>query len=110
VRRGDVFGFLGANGAGKTTTVKMLLGFHAPTAGRAALFSVPSSDPRARRRVGYLPEQPYFPRFLSAGETVRMHARLAGLNRAVAAASSRACLERVGMAEHARRSPNCRRA
>jgi len=41
VRRGDVFGFLGANGAGKTTTVKMLLGFHTPTAGSAALFGVP---------------------------------------------------------------------
>ncbi len=102
VRRGDVFGFLGANGAGKTTTVKMLLGFHAASAGRAALFGVPISEPRARRRVGYLPEQPYFPRFLSAGETVRMHARLAGLNRTTAAASARACLERVGMIAHER--------
>lgn len=102
VGRGDVFGFLGANGAGKTTTVKMLLGFHAPTTGRAALFGVPASDPRARRRVGYLPEQPYFPRFLSAGETVRMHARLAGQDRAAATASARACLERVGMSAHER--------
>lgn len=101
VRPGDVFGFLGANGAGKTTTVKMLLGFHAPTAGHAALLGVPTTDPAARRRVGYLPEQPYFPRFLTAGETVRMHARLAGLPRGAAKAAS-ACLERVGMAAHER--------
>lgn len=102
VRRGDVFGFLGANGAGKTTTVKMLLGFHAPTSGTAALLGRSTLDPAARRRVGYLPEQPYFPRFLSAGETVRMHARLAGLGRKAAPRAADDCLARVGMAAHER--------
>ena len=101
VRKGDVFGFLGANGAGKTTTVKILLGFHQATSGTASLFGVPIHDPAARRRVGYLPEQPYFPRFLTAGETVRMHARLAGLSRRDAKAAT-ASLDRVGMAAHER--------
>ena len=101
VRQGDVFGFLGANGAGKTTTVKMLLGFHVPTAGSGFLFDTPINDHRARLAVGYLPEQPYFPRFLTAGETVRMHARLAGLGRRESR-SATSCLDRVGMASHER--------
>lgn len=100
VGQGDVFGFLGANGAGKTTTVKMLLGFHAITSGEARLFGKPASDPSARRTVGYLPEQPYFPRFLSASETVKMHGRLAGLSRGDAAKRASLCLDRVGMSTY----------
>src|ERR1700710_2575845 len=63
---GGLFGFLGPNGAGKTTTIKMLLGFLPPTNGGAWLFDKPVADDGARQRVGYLPEQPYFPKFLSA--------------------------------------------
>ena len=77
---GGLFGFLGPNGAGKTTTIKMLLGFLPPTQGEAWLFDRPVGDDRARQRVGYLPEQPYFPKFLSALEVVRAHAGLAGLS------------------------------
>ena len=66
VREGEVFGFLGPNGAGKTTTIKMLLSFIRPTSGDAWLFDRPIQDDAARRRVGYLPEQPYFPKFLNS--------------------------------------------
>ena len=66
VPQGALFGFLGPNGAGKTTTIKMLLGFIPPTTGAAWLFDTPVGNDTARRRVGYLPEQPYFPKFLSA--------------------------------------------
>ncbi|MBV9848516.1 MAG: ABC transporter ATP-binding protein [Armatimonadetes bacterium] len=94
---GGLFGFLGPNGAGKTTTIKMLLGFIPPTRGGAWLFGVPVADDAARRRVGYLPEQPYFPKFLSAQEVVRAHAGLAGLAGARARERAEACLHQVGM-------------
>jgi len=97
VPQGALFGFLGPNGAGKTTTIKMLLGFIAPTGGEAWLFDRPVGDDRARQRVGYLPEQPYFPKFLSALEVTRAHAGLSGLSGGRARERVEACLRQVGM-------------
>ena len=97
VPTGGLFGFLGPNGAGKTTTIKMLLGFIPPTQGGAWLFGVPVAEDMARRRVGYLPEQPYFPKFLSAIEVVRAHAGLSGLSGTRARERVEACLRQVGM-------------
>ena len=97
VPAGGLFGFLGPNGAGKTTTIKMLLGFIAPTAGGAWLFGLPVAEDSARRRVGYLPEQPYFPKFLSATEVVRAHAGLSGLSGARERERTESCLRQVGM-------------
>jgi len=98
VPQGGLFGFLGPNGAGKTTTIKMLLGFLPPTRGGAWLFDRPVADDNARRRVGYLPEQPYFPKFLTAQEVVQAHAGLAGLSGAKARERVASCLTTVGMA------------
>ncbi len=100
VPQGGLFGFLGPNGAGKTTTIKMLLGFIPPTRGGAWLFERPVWDDEARRRVGYLPEQPYFPKFLTALEVVRAHAGLAGLSGQRARDRVEACLTTVGMADN----------
>ncbi|MCS6950429.1 MAG: ABC transporter ATP-binding protein [bacterium] len=80
VADGETVGFLGANGAGKTTTIKMLLNFIQPTSGQAWLYDVPCGEPRARQKVGYLPEQPYFPRFLTPRELLSAHATLAGVS------------------------------
>jgi ABC-2 type transport system ATP-binding protein len=97
VPSGGLFGFLGPNGAGKTTTIKMLLGFIPPTKGGAWLFDKPVWDDDARQRIGYLPEQPYFPKFLSATEVVRAHAGLSGLGGARAKDRADDCLRTVGM-------------
>lgn len=97
VPSGGLFGFLGPNGAGKTTTIKMLLGFIPPTRGGAWMFDRPVWEDEARRRVGYLPEQPYFPKFLSAQEVVQAHAGLAGLSGARAKERTESCLRQVGM-------------
>src|SRR5687767_7309444 len=60
VARGEVFGFLGPNGAGKTTTLKLLMQLIFPTAGRATILGRPVGDVGVRRRIRYLPENPYF--------------------------------------------------
>ena len=100
VPAGGLFGFLGPNGAGKTTTIKMLLGFIPPTVGDAWLFGRPVGDDLARQRVGYLPEQPYFPKFLSAIEVVRAHAGFSGLSGNRAKERVERCLTQVGMWEN----------
>ena len=100
VPEGSLFGFLGPNGAGKTTTIKMLLGFIPATTGEAWLFDQPVGEDRARRRVGYLPEQPYFPKFLSALEVVRAHAGLSGLSGRRAQERVESGLQQVGMWEN----------
>lgn len=76
---GETVGFIGANGAGKTTTIKMLLHFITPTRGQAWLYDVPCHEPHARLQVGYMPEQPYFPRYLTPHELLCAHAALAGV-------------------------------
>jgi len=58
---GEVFGFLGPNGAGKTTTIKMLVGLLTPTAGvaRVAGYDLQSQALDAKRRIGYVPDNPF---------------------------------------------------
>lgn len=65
---GEVFGFLGPNGAGKSTTIKILTGQIRATQGSARLFGVPVGEVAARRRLGYLPENPAFYDYLTARE------------------------------------------
>jgi len=100
VPEGQVFAFLGPNGAGKTTTIKTLLGFIRPTSGRAEIFGRDIADYQARRDVGYLPEQPYFHKFLSPRETLSLHARLLGLGRKLRDEQIEAALQLTGLTEH----------
>ena len=98
VEAGEVFGFLGPNGAGKTTTLKLLMQLVFPTAGRAAILGQPVGDVSVRRRIGYLPENPYFYDHLSAEELLRYYARLFGLPAAEGAKRASALLDQVGLA------------
>jgi len=84
VNAGEVFGFLGPNGAGKTTTMNVLLGFLPPTSGTASLFGIDVRQPIARQRIGYLPENTYYYKFLTAEELLRFYARIFGLSQAEA--------------------------
>ncbi|GAA1778579.1 ABC transporter ATP-binding protein [Luedemannella helvata] len=99
VDRGEVMGLLGPNGAGKTTVIKMLLGLVRPDAGDVLLLGRPATDPRARARVGYLPELFRYQPWLTAAEVLTLHVRLAGLD--VAAGERRECLGLVGLADRA---------
>ena len=79
IQPGEVYGYLGPNGAGKTTTIRLLLGLHRPTSGRAELFGIDAwSDPvRAHRRLAYVAGEPFLWPSLTAGETLEFLARLA---------------------------------
>ena len=79
VRKGEVFGLLGPNGSGKSTAMKMILGLLRPTGGRAEVCGYRAGTIAARRQIGFLPENPYFPNFLSGIELVRYYGRLSGM-------------------------------
>jgi ABC-2 type transport system ATP-binding protein len=78
VQAGEVYGYLGPNGAGKTTTIRLLLGLHRPSSGRAGLFGVDAwNDPvKAHRRVAYVAGEPQLWPSLTAAETFEFLARL----------------------------------
>ena len=78
VDTGEVFGFLGPNGAGKTTTLKLLMRLVFPTFGRAEILGRPVGDLATKRRIGYLPENPYFYDHLTAEELMAYFAALFG--------------------------------
>src|SRR5580658_1768717 len=75
VEEGEVFGFLGPNGAGKSTTIKLLMGLIFPTSGYARMLGKPTTDIAMHRRIGYLPEQPYFYDYLTATEVLDYFAK-----------------------------------
>jgi len=79
IQRGEVFGLLGPNGSGKSTAMKMILGLLRPTAGRAEVCGCRAGTLAARRQIGFLPENPYFPAFLSGAELVRYYGKLSGM-------------------------------
>lgn len=73
---GEVFGFLGPNGAGKSTTLKLLMQLIFPTSGAARILGRPAGDITVKRRIGFLPENPYFYDYLTAEELLRYFAGL----------------------------------
>ncbi|MCM8595888.1 ATP-binding cassette domain-containing protein, partial [Accumulibacter sp.] len=75
VEEGEAFGFIGANGAGKSTTIKILMGLIRATAGDARIFDVPVDEPRSRRGLGYVPENPYLYDYLTPLEILLMGLR-----------------------------------
>ncbi len=97
VEPGEIYGFLGPNGAGKTTTIKCLLGLLRADAGEVRIAGQPASSVEARRRIGFLPENPYFYDYLSAGEYLRFAASLFAIPQADADGRIAALIHRVGL-------------
>ncbi len=98
VRPGEVFGFLGPNGAGKTTTLKLLMQLVYPTSGIAEILGRPVGDLDVRRRIGYLPENPYFYDYLTAEELLSYFASLFGYDAAERRHRVSRFLDAVGIA------------
>ena len=99
VATGETFGFLGPNGAGKTTTLKLLMGIIFPTSGSATILGKDFHDPEIKRKIGFLPEQPYFYDYLSAPELLDYYARLSGVPAAARKQRAGELLERVGLGD-----------
>ena len=79
VQQGEVYGLLGPNGSGKSTTLKVLMGLVTPTHGESRIFGESSRDYHSHRVVGFLPENPYFYKFLTAEETLRFYGKICSL-------------------------------
>ena len=101
VEKGEIFGIVGPNGAGKTTTLKMLTGLVRPESGTLLIDGQDVRDVRTRRKLGYLPENPYFYEHLTIDELLRFYGQLYGLERAVLRRRVPDLIERVGLL-HAR--------
>jgi ABC-2 type transport system ATP-binding protein len=102
VEEGEAFGFLGPNGAGKSTFVKMLVGLIRPTSGQAAILGEPIGTIAAKRKIGYLPELYRYQEWLRGEEVVRLHAKLCGIEAAVADRRIPQLLDEVGLGARGR--------
>ncbi|MBQ7395016.1 MAG: ABC transporter ATP-binding protein [Lentisphaeria bacterium] len=102
IRQGEVIGLLGPNGSGKSTTVKMLLGLLYPTAGRLSVFGRSPRAVETKREIGYLPEDSYLYKYLTAEETLDFFGSLFNLSAADRKQRIDQLLDMVGLA-HARR-------
>lgn len=103
IQAGEVFGFLGPNGAGKTTTLKLLMQLIYPTSGRAEILGRPVGDVATKKRIGYLPENPYFYDYLTAEELLVYFAHLHGYSTADARRRASTLLDRVAITAERRR-------
>ncbi len=99
----EIYGLLGPNGSGKTTTLKMLLGLLHPTKGAPFLLGGNGRDPRINERIGYLPEDSYLYRYLTARETLDFYGRIFGLPAKTRKSRIEALLEMVGLTGMANR-------
>ncbi|MHC4551196.1 MAG: ABC transporter ATP-binding protein [Planctomycetota bacterium] len=97
IRSNEIYGFLGPNGSGKTTTIKMLLNLLHPSKGASFVMGGTVSDPKISGRIGYLPEESYLYKYLTAKETLDFYARIFGLPTDVRKNRIETLLEMVGL-------------
>ena len=79
---GEIHGFLGPNGAGKTTTIRIIAGLLEPTAGRVVIngHDLARNPEAAKSSLGFIPDRPFLYEKLTAGEFLRFHAGLYGMD------------------------------
>jgi ABC-2 type transport system ATP-binding protein len=82
VMSGEIHGFLGPNGAGKTTSIRMIAGLLKPTAGRIVVngHDLAAEPEAAKASLGFIPDRPYIYEKLTAGEFLRFHGGLYGID------------------------------
>jgi ABC-2 type transport system ATP-binding protein len=103
IEPGEVYGLLGPNGSGKSTTLKIILGLVSPTRGRTEIFGRDSRLVESREAVGFLPENPYFYKYLTGEETLRFFGRLSGLRGARLRERVNELLDLVGLSKARKR-------
>ncbi len=99
IKPGTVYGILGPNGAGKTTAMKMIVGLLQPDKGSVKIFGEPAGTIAANKRLGYLPENPVFYRYLKGIEFLVMHGVLMGLSKQQAQHDATELLDSVRLKE-----------
>ncbi|MBL6829544.1 MAG: ABC transporter ATP-binding protein [Puniceicoccaceae bacterium] len=99
----EIFGLLGPNGSGKSTTIKIILGLLEASKGTCEIYGRPSKLVDARRSVGFLPEAPYFYRYLTGRELVRYYARICMVSRVKIDSAVDSVIKLVGMTDAADR-------
>jgi len=80
IRQGEIFGLLGPNGSGKSTTLKMILGLLHPSSGDLTVLGKPPHDVAVKARMGFMPEESYLYKYLTAVEILNFYANLYGLS------------------------------
>lgn len=103
VEDNQIFGLLGPNGCGKSTTMKIILGLLEPTIGECFIYGLSSRSVRSRHDVGFLPEAPYFYKYLSGRELVRFYAKICGVPKSEIGDRTEEVLKLVNMTEAAHR-------
>ncbi|ODS32822.1 MAG: ABC transporter ATP-binding component [Candidatus Scalindua rubra] len=104
IQKGEIFGLLGPNGSGKTTTLKLLLGLIFPTEGKAYVLGKTANDVAVKSRIGFLPEESCFYRFLNADETLDFYGQLFRIPRKERKFRINKLIEQMGL-EFARERP-----
>ena len=102
VKRGEIFGFLGANGAGKTTAMHMLTGLNQPTSGtgRVAGFDICTEHEQIKKHIGYMSQKFSLYEDLTVAENIRLFAGIYGMNDAEIASKTDSLLKQLKFEEH----------
>ena len=102
VKRGEIFGFLGANGAGKTTAMHMLTGLNQPTSGtgRVVGHDIRTEHEQIKKHIGYMSQRFSLYEDLTVAENIRLFAGIYGMKDEEIARKTDALLERLQFADH----------
>ena len=101
VKKGEIFGFLGANGAGKTTMIRMLCGLLKPTAGKATVagFDVYKQTEKIKQNIGYMSQKFSLYDDLTIGENIEFYGGIYGLSRDLIESRRKKLLDQVGLTD-----------
>ncbi len=99
VRRGEIFGLLGPNGSGKSTTIKMILGLLHPTSGKLSVLGQSPRTVSVKSRMGFMPEESYLYKYLTADEILNFYANLYGMSGSHKTERVNTLIEQMGLSK-----------
>ena len=97
IKEGEIFGLLGPNGSGKTTALKLILGLLFPTSGRIEILGRDHQNIEIKNEIGYLPENPYYYRYLTGPEILTFYGRIFGMTKEIIKEKKEKLLKLVGL-------------